>query len=207
MTDRPPFLWALSPSPRPRHGEKSPSTYLQATRELSPIPWALSSSPGVLYDNASLSTRQDTFTVNVSRHLEGNESQDDGYIELESSHPVSEREENDNGTSGGGLSTSFENSDITAVDDVASASAAATLPAAVESDNMPFSLETGGIRVELVIRELGKIHERVARVRECDRELSRIAAEVTALSKDANSKQDCHLTSRDMLIEPRVRIP
>ena len=163
MTDRPPFLWALSPSPRPRHGEKSPSTYLQATRELPPIPWALSSSPGVLHDNGGLSTRQDTFTVNVSRNLEGNESQDDGYIELESNSPVSEREENDSGTSN------------------------RTFPPETEA--------TRNSRVELVIRKIGTFHKLKAKIRECNRELGRIAAEVTALSKDANSKQDCHLTS------------
>ena len=202
MADRPPVLWALSPRRRPLQEGKSPSTYLKATRELPPISWALSSSPGALHDNGSLSTSQDAFTINVSRHLEGNESQDDGYIKLEYSYPVSECEEDDSGTSGGGMSTSCEDSDITAVQHAASASVAANLPAAFGSGNRSFSLETEATRnnrVELVTRKLGNIQKREARISECNRELDRITAEVTALSKDTTSKQNCLSISRDVL--------
>lgn len=202
MADRPPILWALSPRRRPLQGGKSPSTYLKATRELPPIPWALSSSPGALHDNGSLFTSQDTFTINVSRHLEGNESQDDGYIKLEYSHPVSECEEDNSGTNGGGVSTSCEDSDIAAVQHAASASVAATLPAAFGSGNRSLPLETEATRnnrVELVTRKLGNIQKREARISECNRELDRITAEVTALSKDTTSKQNCLSISRDVL--------
>ena len=191
MAERPPILWVLSPSPRPRQGEESPSTYLKATRELPPTPWALSSSPGLLPGDNDLSTSQDTFVINVSRHL-GDNSQDDNYIELESSYPVSKYEENDSCTSDGGVSIYCKDSDITAVQHAASASTAATLPAAVDLSNRSFPLATEATcnsRVEMVTKKLGNIHKQEARIRECNRELDRITAEVTVLSKDAISKQ------------------
>lgn len=198
MAELPPILWALSPSPRPRLGEKSPSTNLKATRELPPIQWAMSSSPGPLHGNDSLSISQDAFTINVSRQLKGNEhlerlkqSQDDGYIKLESSYPGSECEENDSGASDCGVSTFCEESDNTAVHHAASTSAAATLSAAVDLGNRSFPLATKATcnnRVELVTRKLGNIYDRGARISECKRELDRITTEVTALSKDATSK-------------------
>jgi hypothetical protein len=218
MADRPPILWALSPSRRPCQVEKNPSTYLKATRELPPIRWALSSSPGTLHDNDNdnVSTSQDTFTINVSRKLEGNEhpdclkqSQDDGYIKLESSYPGSECEENDSDASDGCVSISCEDSDITAVQHAASTPAAATLPAAVDlgKRSLPLASEaTCKSRVELVTRKLGNIHKQGARISQCRRELDRITAEVTALGKDATSKQNCHLISRGVLTKYSIRI-
>jgi hypothetical protein len=206
----------LTPGPRPRKRKKIPFTNPKATRELLPIRWALSSSSGPLPDNDDLSASQDTFTINVSRQLEGNEhperlkqSQDDGYIKLESSYPDSECEENDSDASDGGMSIICEESNFTAVQHAASASATATLPAAVDLGNRSFPPETEAIRnsgAESVRRKLDSIHARGARMRECNRELDRITAEVTALSKDATSKQHCHLISRRVLTKSRVRI-
>jgi hypothetical protein len=212
----PPPAPRLTRGPRPRKRKKIQFTNPNATRELPPIRWALSSSSGPLPDNNSLSASQDTFIINVSRQLEGNEhpecskqSQDDGYIKLESSYPGSECEENDSDASDGGVSIFCEESDITAVQHAASASVTATVPAAVDSGNRPFTLETEATlksRVGLVTRKLGRIYNRVARIQECDKELGRISAEATALCKDATSKQSFHLISQDVLTNSRVWI-
>jgi hypothetical protein len=212
----PPPAPRLTRGPRPRKRKKIQFTNPNATRELPPIRWALSSSSGTLPDNNSLSASQDTFIINVSRQLEGNEhpecskqSQDDGYIKLEPSYPDPECEENDSDASDGGMSIICEESNFTAVQHAASASATATLPAAVDLGNRSFPPEIEAIRnsgAESVSRKLGSIQAREARMRECNRELDRITAEVTALSKDATSKQHCHLVSRGVLTKSRIRI-